>query len=89
MNEINLWFSNAMKYLPNVAVLVGKDAQEEFTLAVGDASLRDNHVVSRRQCKERHHFPCHWVIGYIQRFLVVHKTNKRIKVNDSDKHVDV
>ena len=48
-----------MKYLPNVAVLVGKDAQEEFTLAVGDASLRDNHVVSRRQCKERHHFPCH------------------------------
>lgn len=79
--ELNIWFKKyAIKHLPNVAVLVGKDAQKEFTLAVGDASLRDNHVVSRRQCKERHHFPCHWVIGYIQRFLVgffkeVKKTN--------------
>jgi hypothetical protein len=36
---------------------------------VGDASLRDDHVVSRWQREERHHFPGHWVIGYIQRFL--------------------
>jgi hypothetical protein len=26
---------------------------------VGDAGLRDDHVVSRRQREERHHFPGH------------------------------
>ncbi len=62
-------------------MLVGKDAQEEFTLAVGDAGLRDDHVVSRRQREERHHFPGHWVIGYIQRFLGWRKSeqNKQTK----------
>lgn len=64
---------------PNVAVLVGEDAQKEFALAVSDARLRDDHVVAGGQREERHHFPGHRVVRHVQRFL-------RIKWKTIKKH---
>lgn len=62
-------------YVPNIAVLVGEDAQEELALAVGDSRLRHDDVIARREREERHHFPGHRVVRHIQRFL--YTTNHR------------
>ena len=55
--------------LPDVALLVGEDAQEELAVAVGHVGLRHHDVVARRQSEERHHFARHRVVGHVQRLL--------------------
>ena len=55
--------------LPDVALLVGEDAQEELAVAVGHVGLRHHDVVARRQREERHHLARHRVVRHVQRLL--------------------
>ena len=63
---------------PNIAVLVGEDAQQEFALTMGYARLRNDHVITRRQREKSHHFAGNRVIRHVQRFLFNTHTRRSI-----------
>ena len=55
--------------LPNIALLVGEDPEEELAVAVRHVGLRHDDVVARRQREERHHFARHRVVRHVERLL--------------------
>ena len=56
-------------HLPDVALLVREDPQQELAITVRNVGLGHYNVLSRWKSKECHHLPGHRVIGHIQRFL--------------------
>lgn len=55
--------------LPDVALLVGQDSQEELSVAVWHVGLRHDDVVARRQSEERDDLPRHRMVRHVQRLL--------------------
>lgn len=55
--------------LPDVALFISEDSEQELAVAVGYIGLGYHDVIPRGKCKKGDYFSCNRVIGYIQRLL--------------------